>query len=163
MEEDSNRDQSCCSRICKCILSSLSLLFISHSPITFSPRVLPSPSSFLIPPHPLVVFIYLRLTEIWKIGQAMWKREYNHIYAALSVPWGPAYQTLAKTLTGTSLVPFSPPLLLSSSPPLFLPCPILTSASHSLMLSFQNNSATEPLSFSLAPTPQSVSMMPLSY
>eukprot|EP00026_Physarum_polycephalum_P016007 Phypoly_transcript_16828.p1 GENE.Phypoly_transcript_16828~~Phypoly_transcript_16828.p1 ORF type:complete len:203 (+),score=30.91 Phypoly_transcript_16828:81-689(+) len=36
--------------------------------------------------------------NIWKIGQAMWKREYNNIYAALNAPWGPAYQTLAKTL-----------------------------------------------------------------
>jgi len=36
--------------------------------------------------------------NIWRIGQSMWKREYNNIYAALSINWPPAYQVLATKL-----------------------------------------------------------------
>jgi len=36
--------------------------------------------------------------SIWRIGQSMWKREYNNIYASLQVNWPPVYQALARNL-----------------------------------------------------------------
>eukprot|EP01111_Echinosteliopsis_oligospora_P013326 TRINITY_DN475_c0_g1_i1.p1 TRINITY_DN475_c0_g1~~TRINITY_DN475_c0_g1_i1.p1 ORF type:complete len:200 (-),score=42.73 TRINITY_DN475_c0_g1_i1:87-686(-) len=36
---------------------------------------------------------------IWKIGQAMWKREYANVYASLRVDWSPLCLPLANALT----------------------------------------------------------------